>query len=638
MNIRSGGFFVRHILPLFLVLLILPPASWAREEDTGVEPGLNIDFSGGKSLNRIGSALSYTYPLADVFTFRLTLNQGVQNEPRAERESDSRTLRFDLFYEPVKTTRIGCYYEQNDYDSNLIKQDQYQKSNSQRAGTSAAIRFSDAFNADMDAYFTMSDTREGTFDWDLVFREYFYSSLSANTDLRFDYRITEGTRLSLDLTGSREVRSYPVQPALNSEYYVGGINTNLTGNYSLWDSTTMELRYLFNGVLYRDVNLIERNQDTLNNTLSMVTNFETPFDVMGILSVDLLQGTTTYREKEVYLQKYFFWIYPELDPIPGSRIRAPWWPLYDIFSRGINWKLQLNWDSPREDHLHWTLSQETLNRRYYDDEGELPPERFAIADSVLSNIKNTMTTDAQIDLGKSFILKLQHKITHDDFGYPIRTDKDTVSLYNDVSSSIKWKLTNAVSFNANLNIGFDRTYGGISSNLPRSNELKLSFGSEIKLIDGLRLGLTYTLSRNNRRTYDFESGSDSLSREFIVEPVFSFSEYWGLDFSGSFRETVTFPVGDNSGSMGLKNDWRINTRVNIYPTETLAFEVSYRLDSYTSSYTYRETIDTNYAWGLSFSYNIVKNLVIHVDADYHVYESFPDRDSFNVGLMIRTTL
>jgi hypothetical protein len=376
----------------------------------------------------------------------------------------------------------------------------------------------------------------------------------------------------------------------------------------------------------------------LNNTLSVVTNYDAPFDVKGIFSVDLIEGTTTYLEKEVYLQKYFFWIYPELDPIPDSRIRAPWWPLYDILSQGISWKLQLNWDSPRDEYLHWNLSQDTMNRRYYDDEGDLPPERFAIADSVLTNIKNTMTTDAQLDLGKTFILKLQHRITHDDYAYPISTDKDTISLYNDVSSAIKWKLTSAVSFTANLNIGFDRTIGGISSNLPRSNEIKLSFGSEVKLIDGLRVGITYTLSRNNRRTDDFASGTDSLTRELIIEPVFSVSEYWGLDFSGSFREGVSFPVGESSGSMGLKNDWRINTRLNIYPTETLAFEISYRLNTHTSTYTYLETINTDHAWGLSFSYNIIKNLVIHVDADYRMYEYDPERDSFNVGLMIKTTL
>jgi len=629
---------VKPILPLLLAVVFLPPAAWAREEDTGVEPGLSIDFSGGKSLNRIGSALSYTHPLGKVFTFRLTLNQGVQNEPQAERESDSRTLRFDLFYEPVNTTRIGCYYEQTDYDSNMVIQEQYQKSKSQQAGTSATIQFSDAFSADLDAFFTTSDTQEGTFDWDYVYREYFFHSLSADTDLRLDYKITDSTRLSLDLTGSREVRTYPVQPALNSEYYVGGINTNLTGNYVPWDNTTVELRYLFNGILYRDMNLIERDQDTLNNTLSLIANYQTPFDVKGILSVDLLHGTTTYLEKEIYLQKYFFWIYPELDPIPGNRIRAPWWPLYDTLSRGINWKLQLNWDSPREEYLHWTLSQDTVNRRYYDDEGDLPPERFAIADSVLTNIKNTMTTDTQIDLGKSFILKLQHKITHDDYTYPISTDKDTISLYNDVSSSIKWKMTQAVSFNANLNIGFDRTMGGITSSLPRSNEIRLSFGSEVELIEGLRVNLTYTLSRNNRRTDDFESGTDALSRELVLEPVFSVSDYWGLDFSGSFKESVDFPVGENSGSMGLKNDWKINTRINIYPTETLAFEVSYKLNSHTSIYTYRETAHTDHAWGLSFSYNIVKNLVIHVDANYRVYEFDHDRDTFDVGLMIRTTL
>jgi hypothetical protein len=629
---------VRRILPLILVLLILPPASWAREEDTGVEPGLNIDFSGGKSLNRIGSALSFTYPLGDIFTYRLTLNQSVQNEPQAERDSDSRTLRFDLFYNPVNTTRIGCYYEETYYDSNLVIQEQYQKSKSQRAGTNATIQFSNDFNADMNAYFTTSDTHEGTYDWDYVFREYFYNSLSANTDLRFDYKMTKSTRLSLDLTGSREVRNYPVQPALNSEYYMGGINTGLNGSYTPWNNGAVELRYLFNGVLYRDMNLIERNQDALNNTLSVVTNYDAPFDVKGIFSVDLIEGTTTYLEKEVYLQKYFFWIYPELDPIPDSRIRAPWWPLYDILSQGISWKLQLNWDSPRDEYLHWNLSQDTMNRRYYDDEGDLPPERFAIADSVLTNIKNTMTTDAQLDLGKTFILKLQHRITHDDYAYPISTDKDTISLYNDVSSAIKWKLTSAVSFTANLNIGFDRTIGGISSNLPRSNEIKLSFGSEVKLIDGLRVGITYTLSRNNRRTDDFASGTDSLTRELIIEPVFSVSEYWGLDFSGSFREGVSFPVGESSGSMGLKNDWRINTRLNIYPTETLAFEISYRLNTHTSTYTYLETINTDHAWGLSFSYNIIKNLVIHVDADYRMYEYDPERDSFNVGLMIKTTL
>jgi hypothetical protein len=629
---------VRYVLPLFLVLLILPPASWAREEDTGVEPGLNIDFNGGKSLNRIGSALSYTFPLGDDFTYRLTLNQSVQNEPQAERDSDSRTLRFDLFYNPVDTTRIGCYYEETYYDSNLVIQEQYQKSKSQRAGTNASIQFSNDLSADMGAYFTTSDTKEGTYDWDYVFREYFYNSLSANTDFRFDYRMTKSTRLSLDLTGSREVRNYPVQPALNSEYYMGGINTGLNGSYTLWDNATVDLRYLFNGVLYRDMNLIERNQDTLNNTLSVITNYEAPFDVKGILSVDLTQGTTTYLEKEVYLEKYYFWIYPELDPIPDSRIRAPWWPLYDILSQGISWKLQLNWDSPRDEYLHWNLSQDTMNRRYYDDEGDLPPGRFAIADSVLTNIKNTMTTDAQIDLGKSFILKMQHRITHDDYIYPISTDKDTISLYNDVSSAIKWKLTSAVSFTANLNIGFDRTVGGISSSLPRSNEIKLSFGSEVKLIEGLRVGLTYTLSRNNRRTDDFASGTDSLTRELIIEPVFSVSEYWGLDFSGSFRESVSFPVGDNSGSMGLKNDWRINTRVNIYPTETLAFEISYRLNSHTSTYSDLETINTDHSWGFSFSYNIIKNLVIHVDADYRMYEYDPERDSFNVGLMIKTTI
>jgi hypothetical protein len=631
---------VRPILTLLLclVVLLLPPAAWAREEDTGVEPGLDIDFSGGKSLNRVGSALSYTYPLGDVFSFRLTLNQSIQNEPQSERESESRALRFDLFYEPVASTRIGCYYEQNDYNSEKVIEDQYQITKSQRAGTSATIKFSDAVTADLDAYFTTSDTQEGTFDWNLGYREYFYKSLSANTDLRFDCKISDGTRLSLDLTGSREVRDYPVQPALNSEYYVGGINTNLTGSYAPWDNTTVELRYLFNGVLYRDMNLIERNQNYLSNSLSLITNYQTPFDVKGILSVDLLHGTTTYLEKEVYLQKYYFWIYPELDPIPGYRSYLPWWPLYDILSRGINWKLQLNWDSPHEDYLHWTLSQETMNKRYYDDEGELPPERFAISDSVLTNIKNTMTTDAQIDLGQSFILKLQHKITHDDYNYPISTGKDTVSLYNDVTSAIRWKLTQAVSFSANLSIGFDRTRGGISSSLPRRNDIRLSFGSEVKLIEGLRVNLTYTLGRNNSRTEDFVSGSDMLSRELVVEPVFSISNYWGLDFSGSFRETVKFPVGEGSGSMGLDNYWKINTRLNIYPTETLAFEISYKLNSTISTYVNGEESRVDHAWGLSFSYNIVKNLIIHMDADYHSYEHEPDWDSFNVGLRIKTTL
>jgi hypothetical protein len=624
---------------LLLAVLFLSPAVWAKEEDTGVEPGLNIDFSGGKSLNKIGSALSYTYPFGGGFTFRLTLDQNVQNEPQANRESDSRTLRFDIFYEPVQDARIGTYYEQTDYDSNMETQDQYQISTSHRAGTNANVKFSDAFTADLNAYFTLSSAQEGTFDWDYGFREYVYDSLSANTDLRFDYQLTDKTRLSLDLNGLREVRGYPTQPALNSEYYVGAMNGSVTGNYALWNSTSLELRYLFNGTVYRDIDLIERNQDTLYNTLSLIANYETPFDVKAILSTDLTHGMTTYLEKEYYLQKYYYRIYPELDPIPGYRSYTPWWPLYDILTRGLSWKLQLNWDSAREDYLHWTLSQDTANKRYYDDEGVLPPERFAIADSVLTNIKNTMSTDAQINLGKSFLLKLQHKVTHDDFSYPISTEKETISLYNDVSSNIKWKLTQAVSFNANCNIGFDRTVGGISSSLPRRNDIKLSFGSEVKLSEGLRVGLTYTLSRNNSRTDDFQSGTDTLARELVVEPVLSVSDYWGLDFHGSFKEQVKFPWGEEGqGTTGLSHYWKINTRLNIYPTDTLSFELDYKYDSSISIYTTVETRRITHVWGLSFSYNIVEDLVVNVNADYRLYEYEPDRDSFNVGLRIRTNL
>ncbi len=627
----------RVLYSILAIILLFPPV-FAKEEDTGVEPGLNINFNSGKSLNKIGSALSYALPFGRDFIFRLTMNQSVQNEPQANRESESRTLRFDLFYEPVENTRVICFYEQLDYDSDMKTQEQYQVSKTHRAGTSAYTRFSDALTADLNAYLTLSSTHEGTFDWDYGFREYVYDSLSGYTDLKFDYKITEQTRLSCDLTGSREVREYPTQPALNSEYYVGSIANSLTGNYSPWKNTTFELRYLFNGTLYRDSYLIERNQNTLNNNLSVVANYVTPFDLKGIFSVDLIHGTMTYLGKEYYLNKYYYWIYPELDPIPEYRLHTPWWPLYDLLSRGINWKLQLNWDSSSEDYLHWILSQDTTNRRCYDDDGDLPPERFAIADSVLTNTKNTMTTGAQVNLGKSFILKLQHKVTHDDFSYPISSSKDTISLYNDVSSTIKWKLTQAVSLNANFNIGFDRTTGGVSSSLPKSNEIKLSFGGEVKLIDGLRIGLTYTLSRNNRRTDDFESGTDTLSRELVIEPVFSVSEYWGLDFSGSFKETASFPVGDSSGSMGLSNYWRINNRINIYPTETLAFELSYRFNSRVSIYTDRETSRTDHSWGLSFSYNIVEDLVIHIDADYRVYEYDHDRDSINVGLRLRTTL
>ena len=621
-----------------LIIILLSPGVFAKEEDTGIEPGLNIDFNSGKSLNKIGSSLSYAHFFGSDFIFRLTMNSSAQNEPQANRESVSRTLRFDLFYEPVEDTRISCFYEQLDYDSDMKTQEQYQISKTHRAGTSTYTKLSDALTIDLDTYLTLSSTHEGTFDWDYGFREYVYDSLSANTDLRFDYKITEQTRFSCYLTGSREVRGYPTQPALNSEYYVGNVSSSLTGNYSPWKNTTFELRYLFNGTLYRDVNLIERNQNTLNNNLSVVANYVTPFDVKGILSVDLIHGTTTYLEKEYYLNKYYYWIYPELDPIPEYRLHSPWWPLYDLLSRGINWKLQLNWDTPHENYLNWALSQDTTNRRYYDDDGDLPPERFAIADSVLTNVKNTMTTGGQVNLGKSFILKLQHKVTHDDFSYPISSEKDTISLYNDVSSNIKWKLTQAVSLNANFNIGFDRTSGGVSSSMPKSNEIKLSFGSEVKLNDGLRVGLTYTLSRNNRRTDDFQSGTDTLSRELLIEPVFSISDHWGLDFSGSFKEQVDFPVGEGQGSTRLRHTWKIHTKINIYPTETLAFELSYRFNSRISIYTDIETNRTDHSWGLSFSYNIVEDLVIHINADYRAYEYDHERDSINVGLRLRTTL
>lgn len=621
-----------------LTLLALPAAVAADDRgDTGAQPGYTFTFGGGKKLNQVGADYSYTFALADDIELQLTTTQNISDRPEAESERIERTLRADLIYALGDKQKITTYYEQGESYSDNSKSQQRFKSFTHRIGATTNYTFSDKLKADFSAYLNISNVEEESYQYFFDFIDREYDMLAAYGTLNVSYHLSEAGRLDLSAQLSRDARTYPNQPLLDSEYYYGVFTSSLNGAYTLSPRTSFNLRYTFSGQLHRDRKLIERDMDLYSNSLAADTAIDLPADLELTLNGEYSDSQTFYLNEEVWLDKYYYLIYPELHPIPEYRTKTPMSPLYNTRTESLNWKVGLNFDPTDDSKLHWSFTRNDETRNYTDDNGLAPPPRFSVADSIYEYYKNAMLTDSQLDLGLGFVMTLRHSIVLDSYVYTIAENRDVHRLSQTIRSGVKWKLTRFTELFTNIDLGFDRTVRESSSTLPRGSNLELEFGGESRVADGVRVKYTVAFERYNQRSEDFSSGSDSLKRKFSIEPTFSISDYWNLRFSGDFSEQISFPVGGETGTTWLRYSNDISAIVNLTPSPRLSFEFYYNWDYSSSQYT-----DTSYSSehsiGMEISYNVFGDLIVAFDANYLLDEYDPDDTSFNIGLNLRSRL
>ena len=337
------------------------------------------------------------------------------------------------------------------------------------------------------------------------------------------------------------------------------------------------------------------------------------------------------------MDKYYYLIFPELHPIPEYRGKTPMSPLYNIESESLNWKVGLEYEPTDDSHLHWSFARNDESRLYTDDDGNTPPPRFSVADSIYDYYKNAMLTDSQLDLGRGFVMTLRYSIVMDSYVYTIAENRDVHRLSQTIRSGIKWKLTRTTDLFTNLDLGFDYTARESSSSLPRGSNVEMEFGGESRIASGVRVKYSVTFERYNQRTVDYSSGTDSLKRSFSIEPTFSISDYWNLKFSGDFSEQISFPVGGESGTRWLRHSNDINAIINLTPTPNLSFEFYYNWDYSSSQYT-SVSYSSEHSIGLEISYNVFGDLIVAFDANYLLDEYDTDDNSFNIGVNLRSQL
>jgi hypothetical protein len=621
-----------------LLLVVAAPCPGREDDDTGAQPGFTLDFGGGKRLNKVGTSLSYSYPLTDVLTLRLTSVQNINNRPEDESESDTRKLRTDLEYSIGKESRLTAYYEQQDSFSDNEKAQQSVSSQSHRAGSRASLNVSEPLKLDLGANFLFSRVKEESYEYFFDFIDREYDQLSADAQLTATSDITDNTRLVVDLQGSRELRDYPDQPLLNSEYYSGLFSSTLTGSYMIRPGINFDLNYTFSGQLHRDLLLIERDQNSYSYSLSASSGINIPWDTKLSLSGDYSLSTNSYLNEDVWLNKYYYLIYPELHPIPEYRNKTPLSPLYNTENASWGWQVKVDFDPEgNEHHLHWSISQQQTDRRYFDDADDPPPERFSVAGSLYTYYKNTMSTDAQLQFPGGFVFNLRHSVALDSYQYIIATDRDWSKLANNIRSSIKWRLTDNTSLDTGISLRLEQRSSALGYSLPRANRIEMTFGGETKVADGVKIGYALTIERYNQREEDFQSGQDSLSRELSLEPTFNFSEFWNIKVNGTFSEKINFPVGGYSGSVGLRQTSKLDSILNLLPSPKLTFQLRYTWNYSTSEYT-TTTYSSTHDWNLEFSYNLLSDLILSCTVGYFLDEYDTEDNDLSVGLTLRSTL
>lgn len=626
-------------LLLIIIMASVQPVT-ARDDggDRVTQPGYTFDFGGGKRHNKVVSTLGYIYAFTDKLSLRLHTTHNIENRPRDESESSYRSLRTELEYNIAKGSRLNVFYELSDRFSRNDRSQQSVASVTHRAGTQATFNLTETLRLDLGANLSYSEVEETSYEYFFDFIDRAFSMLSAGSKLTATSNLTKATRLVFDVQGAREVRRYPIQPLLDSEYYYGILSSTLTGDYKPFKNVGFRLNYNFSGQLQRDMLLIERDQNRYSYSLSTDTTIDGPFSTSLLLGGNYSLQRTDFLNKDVWLNKYFYLIYPENHPIPEYRVRTPLSPLYNFVSESWGWKVNLDFKpTPSDNQLQWSFSQQQTDRRYFDDDGEPPLERFSIAGSLYTYDKSMMSTNAQLQLPRGFVLNLRHSLALDSYSYTIATARDWSKVANHIRSTIRWRLTKNTTLNTSATVRFERRDSAVGYTLPRAHRLELAFGGETTITRGIRVAYELAAERYSQRTEDYEAGRDSLVRRFTIQPTFSFSEYWNLRASGTFSERVNFPVGDFSGTVGLRQDSRININANLLPSPRLTFELGYYWNRSTSIFTTTSHTSTH-DWRLVLSYNIFADLLLSCNVGFFLNEYITDDNDFSIGLTLRSKL
>lgn len=626
---------------IIIICLLLVSTSLAKEgghaEDSGAQGGLTVEIRGESNLNKLKSSYSYLRRLLDKLSLKLTLENEVNSRPLDQRYDESSRLRFDLNYSFGEQDTMLIYYEHRTSFADYKISEQTSDEDYHYAGSQLRFYPNERLNLTLLTTFTSGSKATSTYDWYFDTLTQRYDLLSADTTLSLAYAITDSTRLNLSVNGSRDLRDYVNNPTYDSEYYTGIVSPSLSGTYTLFNALELKLNYSFNGSLYRDMYQNELDKNLQMNSINLGTKFSPIKRIELTLDTSYSNNQTNNLRKDVWLNKYFYRIYPELNPIPGDRHALPYSPLYDIFSNTVTWKLGINWDWDKDNNFHWSINGSDGNRRYYDDDHELPETRFSTADSVSDTKSFEMISQLKLEVARKLSVNARHSISLDTYEYPLNHEKYNQLLRNTIRTGADWKINSRFSVGSQVDLVY--SYSTLASkNLPYGINIKFSIGADYKIIDGLRLNFDIILNRYNQRTVNIETGQDRLTREVKLQPIFSLDESWSLSVDGTFKESVTFPVGEYSATSYLTHVYSVTTKLNINPTETFSFDISYKHGFHNTFRSTSETKRIEHRLGLDFSYSLFENLVLGVSSNYAFWEFNDVEDSFNVGLTLRNTL
>ncbi|MCD4732927.1 hypothetical protein K8R78_01670 [bacterium] len=632
----------RFVIACLLLICLLPTSvSLAKDgghsEDSGAQNGLTVEIKGESNLNKLKSSYSYTHELLEKLSLKMTLENETNSRPLDQRFDESSRLRFDLDYSFGERDNILIYYEHKNYFANHKIAQQTSEHHYHYAGSQLRLYPSERLNLTLLTTFASGSLSQSTYDWYFDTLSQRYDELSADTTLTLAYDLSDYTRLNLSINGSRDLRDHVNNPTYDSEYYIGAVNPSLSGTYTLFNMLELKLTYNFSGSLYRDMYQSETDKNLQTNSITLGTKFS-PFKRFELtLNSTYNNSQTNNLRKDVWLNKYFYRIYPELNPIPGDRTAQPYSPLYDIFGNTVTWKLGLNWDWDKDNYFHWSIDGSDGSRRYYDDDHELPETRFSTADSVSDTKSFEMISLLELMVARQLSLNVRHSIGIDTYEYPLNAEKYNQLLKNTIRAGADWKINSRFSVGSQVDLAYSYSTL-VSKNLPYGINYKISIGADYKIIDGVKLNFDFIVNRYNQRTINIETGQDRLSREIKLQPIFSFSELWSLSLNGVFKESITFPVGEYSATSYLSHIYSVTTQVNIQPTDTFSFDISYKHSFHDTFYAGSETKRIEHKLGLDFSYSLFENLVMGVGANYNFWEFSDTEESFNVGLTLRSTM
>jgi len=632
----------RLAIACLLFSCLLPASlSLAKEgghaEDSGAQTGLTVEIKGESNLNKLKSSYSYTHDLLDKLSLKMTLEGDTNSRPLDQRYDESHRLRFDLNYDFGEKDTMQIYYEHKTSFADYKVSQQTSDEDFHYAGSSLRLYPNDRLNLTLLTTFSTGSKATSTYDWYFDTISQRYDVLSADTTLSMAYALSDNTRLNLAVNGSRDLRDYVNNPTYDSEYYTGVVSPTIIGDYKLFNAIELKLNYSFNGTIYRDMYQDELDKNLQTNSITLATKFSPLKRIEITLDSSYNNSQTINLRKDVWLNKYFYRIYPELNPIPGDRTALPFSPLYNIFSNSVAWKVGLNWDWDKSNYFHWSIDGNESNRRYYDDDHELPEQRFSTADSISNTKSYEIISQLRLEVARKLSLTMHHSIGLDTYEYPLNEDKFNQLLKNTIRTGADWKINSRFSVGSQVDLAY--TYSTlVSKNLPYSISYKISIGADYDVIDGVRLNFDFIVNRYNQRTRSIETGQDRLAREIKLQPIFSFSDLWSISLDGRFKESITFPVGAYSATSYLTHIYSVTTRLNIQPTETFSFDLSYKHSFHDTFYAGLETKRIEHRLGLDFSYSLFENLVMGVSANYNFWEFNDTEDSFNVGLTLRSTM